>query len=160
MDFRDADRQYEELKEQFQAGAITAEEFDERLHALAVLDDQGRWWAKSRDTGQWNYHDGTAWISGDPYRVSEPAPPPPQPEPQPQPAGISAFGPVAALSPDRSVSQGVALALYALAIVVPIAGAILWLVYRNNPLPGDRSMAKHFGIIAIVWFVLFALMQA
>ena len=61
----------------------------------------------------------------------------------------------ATASPQRSVSQGTAIALYALAVVIPIAGAVLWFMYRNNEAPGDRAMAKHFGIIAIVMFAIY-----
>ena len=31
-----------------------------------VQDDEGRWWAKSRQTGQWHYYDGNTWIQGTP----------------------------------------------------------------------------------------------
>lgn len=153
MDFREADHQYEDLRQQYDSGTITAEEFDERLRDLAVLDDRNRWWAKSRETGQWSYHDGTTWVAGDPYQVREPVAPLP-PEPTAPVARFTGTGAVTA-TPQRSVSQGTAIALYALAVVIPIAGAVLWFMYRNNEAPGDRAMAKHFGIIAIVMFAIY-----
>jgi hypothetical protein len=64
-DFQEAEDRYAEAKRQFDAGAISAEEFDAQRRQLMMQDDEGRWWAKSK-TGQWNYHDGSAWIPGTP----------------------------------------------------------------------------------------------
>jgi len=36
-----------------------------------VQDDQGRWWAKSRETGEWNYHNGSSWVRGTPPNYQE-----------------------------------------------------------------------------------------
>lgn len=76
MDFREADRRYAELRRQLDTGTINDEEFDDQRRQLMVQDDKGRWWAKSRKTGQWNYRDGDAWIPGTPpdYQrgISEP----------------------------------------------------------------------------------------
>ncbi len=66
MDFREADRRFPELKRQLDAGTISTEEFDAQLRQLMVRDDEGRWWAKSRKTGEWNYHDGSAWVRDTP----------------------------------------------------------------------------------------------
>jgi hypothetical protein len=63
---QEADRRYAELKQQYDAGTITDEEFDEQLKQLMALDDQGRWWAKSRTTGEWHYYNGTAWVKDTP----------------------------------------------------------------------------------------------
>ncbi|MGH3090272.1 MAG: PASTA domain-containing protein, partial [Rubrobacteraceae bacterium] len=65
-DFREADRKYAELARKRDAGDISAEEFDAERKRLMVLDKQGRWWAKSSSTGEWNYHDGKAWVKGVP----------------------------------------------------------------------------------------------
>lgn len=66
IDFREADRRYAELKRRLDAGTISTEEFHERLRELMVRDDEGRWWAKSRKTGEWHYHDGGTWVRGTP----------------------------------------------------------------------------------------------
>ena len=66
IDFREADRRYAELKGQLDAGTIGTEEFDAQRRRLMVRDDEGRWWAKSRNTGAWNYHDGSGWVRGTP----------------------------------------------------------------------------------------------
>jgi hypothetical protein len=66
MDFREADRRYAELKGQLDAGTISTEEFDAQRQRLMVRDDEGRWWAKSRNAGAWNYYDGSNWVRGTP----------------------------------------------------------------------------------------------
>jgi hypothetical protein len=33
---------------------------------MMVQDDEGRWWAKSRKTGDWHYYDNNSWIQGTP----------------------------------------------------------------------------------------------
>ena len=66
IDFREADRRYTEIKRQLDTGTISTEEFDAQRQQLMVQDDEGRWWAKSRKTGEWNYHDGSAWVRGTP----------------------------------------------------------------------------------------------
>jgi hypothetical protein len=73
--FREADRRFTETKRRFDAGSISDEEFYAQLRRLMVQDDEGRWWAKSRKTGDWNYHDGNTWIRGTPPDYQ----PPPEP---------------------------------------------------------------------------------
>ncbi len=65
MTFAEADAQYEVLKQQYLAGALDEEQFDERLHQLMVLDEAGLWWAKSRENGLWHYYDPSSgdWIA-------------------------------------------------------------------------------------------------
>src|SRR5215212_6011 len=66
IDFREADRRYTELKHQLESGTISTEEFDAQRQRLMVQDDEGRWWAKSRKTSEWHYHDGSSWVRGTP----------------------------------------------------------------------------------------------
>ena len=66
VDFQEADRRYAEIKRRHEAGTLTDEEFDEQLKELMVQDQEDRWWAKSRTTGEWHYHDGTAWMKDTP----------------------------------------------------------------------------------------------
>jgi len=77
MDFREVERRYAELKRQHDSGALSTQEFDVQLEQLRVQDDQGRWWTKSRETGEWRYHDGNAWVQGTPppYLRSQQTPP-------------------------------------------------------------------------------------
>lgn len=74
MDFREIDRRYAELKRQHDAGSINAEEFDAQRKQLMVQDDEGRWWAKARDTGLWMGYTGTTWVLGTPPGYQPPAP--------------------------------------------------------------------------------------
>jgi hypothetical protein len=76
VNFHEADRRYAELKRQLDAGTISPEEFDTQLRQLMVQDQEGRWWAKSRKTGEWNYHDGSAWVRGTPPGYQPPRTPP------------------------------------------------------------------------------------
>jgi hypothetical protein len=68
MTFTEADAQYEVVKQQYLAGALNDDQFDEQLHRLMVLDDAGAWWAKSRENGAWHYYDAVTgtWRSAIP----------------------------------------------------------------------------------------------
>jgi hypothetical protein len=66
VDFQEAERRYAEIKRRHDAGSLTNEEFDEQLKQLMVQDQEGLWWVKSRATGDWYKHDGTAWIKDTP----------------------------------------------------------------------------------------------
>jgi hypothetical protein len=76
VDFQEADHRYAEIKRRQETGGLTQEEFDEQLKQLMVEDEEGRWWVKSRTTGEWHYHDGERWIKGTPpnYESPESAP--------------------------------------------------------------------------------------
>ncbi|MGD9147448.1 MAG: SUMF1/EgtB/PvdO family nonheme iron enzyme, partial [Anaerolineae bacterium] len=80
MDFTQADEFYNELKQKYEAGILTADAFDEALRENMVQDDQDRWWAKSRETGKWHYFDEAEdeWIQADPpgYQASTTSPSP------------------------------------------------------------------------------------
>lgn len=75
MDFREADRHHAKLARQRDTGSISDEEFNSQLEQLMVQDDEGRWWAKVGDSGQWHYHDSDDWVQGTPpaYGGAEPA---------------------------------------------------------------------------------------
>ncbi|CAN5562862.1 hypothetical protein BH24ACT21_BH24ACT21_01740 [soil metagenome] len=74
LDFQEADRRYAELKQQRDTGSISNDEFDTQFQQLMVLDDDGRWWAKSRETGEWRYHNGNTWVPGTPPGYEEDVP--------------------------------------------------------------------------------------
>ncbi len=79
MTFAEADAQYEVIKQQYLAGALDEEQFDEQLHRLMVLDDAGLWWAKSRENGSWHYYDPGKedWIAATPPASTPEVPSPP-----------------------------------------------------------------------------------
>ena len=64
--FEEVDRRYAQLKQRHQAGEITQEEFDEQLKRSMVQDERGRWWSKSRKSGEWHYKDGNDWVRATP----------------------------------------------------------------------------------------------
>ena len=54
MDFREVDRRYADLKQQYDNGSLSHEEFGAQLKQMMVQDDEGRWWAKSYEAGEWH----------------------------------------------------------------------------------------------------------
>ncbi len=66
IDFQEADRRYAELARQRDAGSISDEEFDAQRQRLMMRDNEGRWWAKLGESGEWHYRDGGTWIRGTP----------------------------------------------------------------------------------------------
>jgi hypothetical protein len=90
--FREADRRYAELKRQLDAGSISTEEFEAERQRLMVLDE-GRWWNKFGESGEWHYHDGNTWVRDTPpsyqeQATTEPTSPPAQTPPPPRPKGL------------------------------------------------------------------------
>ena len=74
VDFREAERRYAELERQREAGTIDERQFDAQRRRLMLQDDEGRWWIRSRETGEWLFHDGDAWVRGTPPGYREEAP--------------------------------------------------------------------------------------
>jgi Short C-terminal domain len=72
--FEDADRQYAELARQRDAGSITDEEFEARRQQLMVRDEEGRWWAKLGEAGEWHRRDGGNWVPAYPPNYQDPEP--------------------------------------------------------------------------------------
>ena len=66
MLFGDAEREYRNLKAQFDAGQLSEADFRARLEEMMIEDDQGQWWSIGYETGKWYYHDGEQWVRGDP----------------------------------------------------------------------------------------------
>lgn len=164
MTFAEVDQRYLELKQQFHSGALSDDEFDEALKDLMIQDEQGRWWAKARDTGQWHYYDVATqeWAPASPPSSSIPPAPPPRME---QPRGVEPVGqgyaPAAQsnATPAFGASQpeltsGLKVIFYILSFLVPIVGIVLFFVYRGKSAPEDRSAANLFLILGIVSFGL------
>ncbi len=61
MDFPEAERRFNKLKRQHEAGSISADEFDAGRERLKVKDRGGRWWVQGRE-GDWYYYDGSRWV--------------------------------------------------------------------------------------------------
>ncbi len=52
----EVDRRYAELERQYDAGNLSAGEFDAQLKQMVVRDAAGRLWVKHRETGEWHYY--------------------------------------------------------------------------------------------------------
>ncbi|MBE2240893.1 MAG: hypothetical protein IAE81_24115 [Caldilineaceae bacterium] len=164
MTFAEVDQQYLELKRQFHAGELSETAFNEALMSMMIQDAQGRWWAKARDSGQWNYYDAATqqWTPASPPSatggvaspmMSPPAAPDlsPQAYAQPalQPSGAAAFG---ASQPE--LSPGLKVIFYILSFLVPIVGIVLFFVYRGKSAPEDQAAARLFLILGVISFGL------
>jgi hypothetical protein len=62
MNFQEADLHYVDLKQQYDNGSLSAEEFEAQLEQLMVHDEEDRWWSKHPETGEWHYYDGDTWV--------------------------------------------------------------------------------------------------
>lgn len=175
MTFADADQRYRDLKQQFESGLLSETAFDEALKDLMVQDNQGRWWAKARDTGQWNYYDATTqnWVPASPpahapepppaytpSRTVEPAPVEPAYtesggyQPQTAQPAAQTFSAGSFHTGQPELSPGLKVIFYILSFVVPIVGIVLYFVYRAKPAQEDRSAANLFLILGVISFAL------
>ncbi|MBM3149412.1 MAG: DUF4190 domain-containing protein [Chloroflexi bacterium] len=136
MDFSKIEAEFQKLKAQFKAGAITEAEFKAQLEKLMIQDEQGRWWMIGYETGQWYYHDGEKWVQGQPPQLIERPPAEPPGGGKPPPTSTS-FLAIAAL-----VSSIAGLT------IVPVIGSILALFLgykaRNDirQRPGETSYER------------------
>jgi len=70
MEFAQVETKFKELKERYDAGGITEEEFKAQLEGLMIQDEQDRWWIIGYETGQWYYHDGEKWVQSEPPEIA------------------------------------------------------------------------------------------
>lgn len=169
MTFAEVDQRYLALKQQFDVGNLSEEKFDAALRALMIQDDLGRWWAKARDSGQWHYYDAMLerWTPAAPPQPTAPPTMPPLPpteqgEPLPSSAA-GAFQPQSVQPAQRygdavaysqpELSTGLKVVFYIVSFLVPIAGIVLFFVYRNKSAPEDRAAARVFLILGVIAFV-------
>jgi hypothetical protein len=163
MNFAEAERRYEELRQQHTAGALSEEAFDAALREIMVQDGQGRWWAKARQSGEWNYYDqaSNTWVTAQPPTSSPPpAPPPPpavgynapvaNPTPYVNPSATAAgvVGGVPEVTPTLTII------FYVASFFVPLVGIILFFLYRSKPHPSDRKVANTALILGVVSLLL------
>jgi hypothetical protein len=125
VDFREADRRYAELKRQLDAGIISPEEFAAHRQQLMVQDDEGRWWAKLGESGEWYFHDGSTWAQGTPpgdQEVVEPTGSPAQTPSPPHPEGAESED-----KPHRRVARWIPVAgvVGITLVVIVITGIVL-----------------------------------
>lgn len=124
--YRHAEDEYFKLRGQFDTGRLSQEQFDEKLRALMLQDEQGRYWMLGADSGKWYYYDGTKWVQGDPYPGASMPPPvvaaaavPPSTSPASPPSPLSPASPSSSPGGRRIplVPILVVLAILALAVV-------------------------------------------
>ncbi|MCO5296836.1 MAG: hypothetical protein M9921_08260 [Fimbriimonadaceae bacterium] len=66
--FTEFEELYRGILEQHQKGAMGAEEFEDRVAKLRLVDEQGAWWQLSPETGGWLRWDGGQWAPAEPPR--------------------------------------------------------------------------------------------
>ncbi len=71
MDFQELQRRYDELREQFDAGKISEEEFQEEIEGLQLKDEQGRYWTIGAQSGKWYRYDGRRWVQETPIPMTK-----------------------------------------------------------------------------------------
>jgi hypothetical protein len=77
MDFKETWRVYTELKEQFDQGHLSADEFEKRVNEMTVTDARENIWQIGVSSGKWYRYDGQNWVEDVPQefeRSSTPAP--------------------------------------------------------------------------------------
>jgi hypothetical protein len=69
--FQDVVATFAGLKEKFQAGEISRQQFIDEMKKLRLKDDQGRYWMIGAQTGKWYYFDDHDWIQAEPPSQKE-----------------------------------------------------------------------------------------
>src|SRR3990172_8095831 len=71
MDFQDLQSRYDEVREQFDAGELSEEEFKEELEGLQLKDEQGHYWTIGAQSGKWYFYDGRRWVEETPLPMTK-----------------------------------------------------------------------------------------
>lgn len=79
MNFHEAEKNYQKLRQQVDARQITSGEFWERVNRLRVQSDDGTWWQIRGQDGAWLRWDGASWAEAaaplePPARAAQPGP--------------------------------------------------------------------------------------
>jgi hypothetical protein len=61
-----AERLFDELERQRQAGQLSQADYAARLNALRVVDEYGRTWMLQEGSGQWHVYHDDAWVAATP----------------------------------------------------------------------------------------------
>jgi hypothetical protein len=138
MNFQEAEGEYKNLKAQLDAGALTEDQFEARLQAVMVQDQQGRWWTIGGATGQWYVHDGVNWVIGEP---SAPTTPPPARPSGAAPEAKATPPPVPPVPSSENPSPGRKPWLWAV-LGVLVVGIVAVLLGRLVPEPAANNAPK------------------
>ncbi|MGQ9626227.1 MAG: tetratricopeptide repeat protein [Anaerolineae bacterium] len=63
------EKRFQELRRKFQAGRLSAEQFQAEVERLQFRDVSGRCWMIGSRSGQWYCYDGTRWVPGQPSQA-------------------------------------------------------------------------------------------
>jgi hypothetical protein len=69
--FKDVNAAFDGLKEKFQGGEMSRQQFIDEMKKLRIKDDQGRYWMIGAQTGKWYFFDGKDWVQDDPPSQKE-----------------------------------------------------------------------------------------
>ena len=69
--FKDVNEAFDKLKDKFQNGEISRQEFIDEMKRLRIKDDQGRFWMIGAQTGKWYFFDGKDWVQSEPPSQKE-----------------------------------------------------------------------------------------
>ncbi len=130
--YQHAEDEYFKLRGQFDTGRITQEQFDEKLRALMVQDEQGRYWMLGADSGKWYFYDGAKWVQGDPYpgaAVPPPAAVPVETRPVSSPSTVP---PIPASVPPSSDKRGLPWAPIVIVLLLLLLGVGGFFVFQNR----------------------------
>jgi TolB protein len=70
MTVEEIEYRYQQLRGQFNSGALSAEQFQAEVERLQFQDTQGRYWMIGSRSGRWYYHDGGRWVQAEPLRTT------------------------------------------------------------------------------------------
>lgn len=71
MNFQELFDRYKQLREDFDAGRIDEEEFQDEIEGLQLKDEQGWYWTIGAQTGKWYRFDGNDWIQETPIPMTK-----------------------------------------------------------------------------------------
>lgn len=144
MNFAQVDQRYSALRQQFDAGRLSVDEFNAALREMMIQDTEGRWWWKERESGAWNYYDQGAkrWIEAQPPAAQSP----------PAYYAKSPATPIQSAAP--SIGRGLAIVFYLASFLIPLVGIALFFAFRRKPHPSDRRVATISLIVAVVSIAL------
>ena len=69
--FKNVQEAFDKLKEKFQAGEISSQQFIDEMKPLRIKDDQGRYWMIGAQTGKWYYFNDKEWVQAEPPSPKE-----------------------------------------------------------------------------------------
>lgn len=72
MDFKEAEKTYQELIRQHQAGKVSDAEFTAVVQKLRVQTPDGVWWQIRGSDGTWLYWDGSSWAASQSKALAPP----------------------------------------------------------------------------------------